>query len=60
MELPESEGYTSIVVIIDQLSKGVIAGALCKLTIEALITWFLYAYYPHHFLSIAIVSDRGS
>ena len=36
------------------------AGALQELTTEALVVWFLRAYYPYYFLPTAIVSDRGS
>jgi hypothetical protein len=59
-DLPESEGCTTIVVVTDRLSKGVLAGGLPELTVEALTKWFLRAYYPYHFLPAAIVSDRGS
>ena len=59
-DLLESEGCTNIVVIIDQLSKGVVVGTLQELTTEALVAWFLWAYYPYYFLLIAIVSNRGS
>ena len=59
-ELPESEGYTAMVVVTDRLSKGVVAGGLLELTVEALTKWFLRVYYPHHFLPSAIVSNRGS
>jgi len=58
-DLPESKGCTTMVVITDRLSKGVIAGGLQNLTVEALVEWFLWAYYPYHFLPTAIVSDRG-
>ena len=60
IDLPESEGCTIIVVVTDRLSKGVLAGGLPELTVEALTKWFLRAYYPYHFLPAAIVSDRGS
>jgi transposase InsO family protein len=59
-DILESEGCTTMVVIIDRLSKGVVAGELLKLIVEALVKWFLRAYYPYHFLPSAIVSDRGS
>ena len=49
-----------MIVITDRLSKGVIAGGLQELTVEALASWFLRFYYPYHFLPTAIVSDRGS
>ena len=59
-DLPESKGCTSIVVITDRLSKGVIAGGLPNMSVESLVSWFLHFYYPYHFLPRAIVSDRGS
>jgi hypothetical protein len=59
-ELPESRGCTSMVVITDRLSKGVIAGGLPNMSVEILVSWFLRFYYPYHFLLKAIVSDRGS
>ena len=51
MDLPKSEGCTTIVVITDRLSKGVVAEALQDITTEALVTWFLKAYYPYYFLT---------
>ena len=60
MDLLESEGYTTIVVITNRLSKGVITGGLPELIVEVLTKWFLYTYYSYYFLPIAIVSNRGS
>lgn len=59
-DLPESKGCTSMVVITDRLSKGVIAGGLLNMSVEGLVSWFLQFYLPYHFLPRAIVSDRGS
>jgi hypothetical protein len=58
-KLPESKGYTNIVVITDRLSKGVVADRLKEISAKSLADWFLRRYYLHHFLPIAIVSDRG-
>ena len=60
INLPESKGCTSMVVITDRLSKGVVAGGLPDMSVESLMSWFLHFYYPYHFLPRAIVSDRGS
>lgn len=59
-DLPESKGCSSMVVITDRLSKGVIAGGLPNMSVEDLVSWFLQFYLPYHFLPRAIVSDRGS
>ena len=58
--LPMSQGCTNMIVITDRLSKGVVADGLPDLETETVLNWFLKAYYPHHFLPRAIVSDRGS
>ena len=36
MDLPESEGCTTIVVITNRLSKGVVVGGLSELIVEVL------------------------
>ena len=48
-----------MVVIIDRLSKGVVANGLDDLEAKIVAKWFIQRYYPHHFLPIAIVLDRG-
>ena len=55
-----SEGYSNIVVLIDRLSKGVIADRLEDIEADTVAKWFLRKYYPHHYLPDAIVSDRGT
>jgi hypothetical protein len=55
-----SEGCSSMVVLTNRLSKGVIADGLLEITAEAVADWFLQRYYPHYFLPRAIVSDRGT
>ncbi len=57
--LPISEGCSNIVVIIDRLSKGVVANGLENIDAESVVMWFLRRYYLHHFLLRAIISDRG-
>ena len=39
--LPESNGYTNIVVLTDRLSKGVVAEGLKDLEAETVADWFL-------------------
>ena len=59
-DLSISEGCSSMVILTDRLSKGVVADGLPEITAEAVADWFLRRYYPHHFLPRAIVSDRGT
>jgi hypothetical protein len=59
-DLPESEGCANIIVIIDRLSKRVIADGLNNLKAETVAKWFVRRYYLHHFLLFAIVSDKGT
>jgi transposase InsO family protein len=58
-DLPISKGCSSMVVLTDQLSKGVVADGLLEITAKAVADWFLRRYYPYHFLPRVIVSDRG-
>jgi hypothetical protein len=55
-----SEGCSSMVVLTDRLSKGVVADGLPEITAESVMDWFLRCYYPYHFLPRVIVSDRGT
>jgi hypothetical protein len=59
-DLPKSEGCANIVVVIDRLSKGVVADGLDNLEAETVAKWFIQHYFLHHFLPIVIVSDRGT
>jgi hypothetical protein len=59
MDLPISEGCSSMVVLTDRLSKGVVTDGLPEITAKAVADWFLQRYYPHHFLLRVIVSERG-
>jgi hypothetical protein len=38
IDLPESKGYTSIVIITDRLSKGIIARGLPNMSVESLVS----------------------
>ena len=58
-KLPKSKGYTNIVVIIDQLSIGVVADRLKEISTKSLTDQFLRRYYLYHFLPIVIMSNRG-
>ena len=49
-----------MVMITDRLGKGVVANSLESINAKLVTKWFLYHYYPHHFLLRAIVSDRGT
>lgn len=59
-DLPESEGYTNLLVITDRLSKGVILIPIGEMTAENTAITFLRHFCPHHGLPSAIVSDRGT
>jgi hypothetical protein len=59
IELPESEGYTNIVVVIDYLSKGVVTNRLNDLEANIVAKWFVRRYFLYYFLPFIIVSDRG-
>ena len=60
MDLPESEGFDSILVVVDQFSKEV-EFISCTKSISALDTAKLYLchVWKHHGLPTGIVSDRG-
>jgi hypothetical protein len=59
-DLPESEGCTNMVIVIDRLSKRVVADGLDNLEAETVAKWFIRRYYLHYFLLFVIVSDRGT
>jgi hypothetical protein len=40
-DLPESEGYKNIIIIIDRLGKGVVANRLDDLEAETVVKWFI-------------------
>src|SRR6266480_7151079 len=59
-DLPESNGYTNILVITDRLSKGVIFAPYKDLSAATLADTFIYKVFKHHALPRAITSDRGT
>ena len=58
MELLLSQGYTSLLVITDRLSKGVILEPCSSLDTEAVTETFIRIFYRQYRLLRAIVSDR--
>jgi hypothetical protein len=60
VELPLSQGCTSLLVITDRLSKGVILEPCSSLDAEAVAETFIRTFYRQHGLPRAIVSDRGT
>ena len=60
MDLPESEGFDSILVVVDRFSKEV-EFIPCTKSVSALDTTKLYLrhVWKHHGLPTGIVSDRG-
>jgi len=59
-KLPISNGYTTLLVITDRLSKGVILEPCKSMTAEYVAELFVRCFYRHHGLPRAIVSDRGT
>jgi predicted aspartyl protease len=59
-KLPLSEGCTSLCVVTDRLSKGVILEACQDMTAETVAELFVRRIYSQHGLPAAIVSDRGT
>jgi hypothetical protein len=60
VELPESDGYTNIMVIVDRLGKGAIFEPMAKITAIDVCEAFIRRFYSQHGVPDAIVSDRGS
>jgi hypothetical protein len=58
--LPESEGYTNIMVITDRLSKGVILEPMESIDALYVAKKFISIFYRYHGIPTAIVSDRGT
>ena len=55
--LPESEGYSNIMVITDRLSKDVSLTALSNLKVETVVQSFIKNVFSFHKVFSAIVSD---
>jgi hypothetical protein len=60
IDLLESEGCRNIIIIIDRLSKEVVADGLDDLEAKIVVKWFIRRYYPYYFLPFAIILDRGA
>ena len=58
--LPESKGYSNIIIITDRLSKNVSLTALSNLEIKTVIQNFIKNIFSFHEASLMIVSDQGS
>jgi hypothetical protein len=59
-KLPLSNSCTTLMVITDRLSKGVILEPCERITAEYVAELFVRCFYRRHGLPIAIVSDRGT
>ena len=59
-DLPSCNGRTNLLVITDQLSKGVILELMAEITADAVTGVFLNTFYRRHGLPVSIVSDRGT
>ncbi len=57
-KLLESEGYRNMIMITDQLSKGIITDRLLDLEAETVAKWFIKQYYLYYFLPFIIVLDH--
>ena len=57
--LPESEGYTNLMVITDRLSKGILLELMRITEAKDVARVFLRTFYRQHGLPAAITSDRG-
>ncbi len=52
-----SEGCSNLVVLIDRLSKGVVADGLEDIKAKTVAKWFLRRYYPYYYLPTTIMLD---
>ena len=51
------EGCSNLVVLMDRLSKGVVADGLEDIKTKIVAKWFLRRYYPYYYLPTTIISD---
>ena len=58
MELPEHDGYGTIMPCIDQFSKMVVLVPLCKTDAQTVASHFLAEVMSHHGLPATIISDQ--
>jgi len=58
--LPESQGKTSLMVVTDRLSKGVVFVPLADTETDTVVQAFITYVVAYHWIPEAITSDRGS
>ena len=58
MELPEHDGYGTIMMCIDHFSKMVVLVPLCKTDAQTVASRFLAEVMIHHGLLVTIISGR--
>ena len=58
-ELPEHDGYGTIMICIDCFSKMVVLVPLCKTDAQTVASSFLAEVVSHHGLLATIISDRN-
>ena len=58
MELPEHDGYGTIMICIDQFNKMVVLVPLCKTDVRTVANRFLAEVVSHHGLLATIISVR--
>ena len=59
-DLPESEGHTNIMMIVDKLMKGVILKGLKELMTECVTKMIIQSLIKRHGFSHVIMSDKGA
>ena len=58
MELPEYNGYGTIMICIDQFSRMVVLVPLCETDTQTVASCFLAEFMSYHGLPATIISDR--
>ena len=58
MELPEDDGYKTIMICIDRFSKMIELVPLCKTDTQTVASRFLAEVVSHHGLPATIINDR--
>ena len=58
MELPEDNGYGTIMTCMDRFSKMVVLVPLCKTDAQTVASHFLAEVVSHHGLPVTITSDQ--
>ena len=58
MDLPEDNGYGTIMICIDQFSKMVVLVPLCETDTQTVASHFLAEVMSYHGLLVTIINDR--